>query len=1014
MLKPFRIKDLLDPALDEQPGPSCLGVKDSEGNSRTDLHAAGQEDDKPSECHTYDGIVEISRTEYDATISQIPDSKLRYTDEDDGETVTVGSSFELAQRLDETPAESTSPLGLSPFGQLETTPMHLFDIGKSSTSIKTWKAFETRTSLQKCQPSVSCLSDIPEKLPSVATSSSSIFTPKLNPTNIIDPRQHWFEACNPPKPPTKDKTEMPEGKHSPQELNRDNVKTNSMRSCGSLTDEGKKQAQAAGAKFRKSRNMWQGSRPPSLTPVGAQNFWSSYQVSPPVKDDKDLTEREPRSQESPIEEQPQSFLAAFEAELSKLVEQNPDSENSVETETAQTTIEPAITPAPKIEPPTSHQIPQTQPIPMATEIVGKHVQALLGSIGHLTSELRVRLPEVERRILSAQQHMPLQIQTTAQETLNTMRSHVQTFAKAALNAAQATQEAAAQSQHAQMLAAAQTEGLRNLASELAETGRTMFTALEVGISADCHNVNEASSLDSQSASGLNITPPSMEGLTPKSNDNLCATLPNQATDSPAKPYSRSHTTPETVTSPSSTLFIGGLGPSTAEETIRKTLVDYGFLGDVKLPTDAVTGKHAGFGYIYFPCHYAATGALHALRGGSIDGHTINLEYSQETPSDNTHNITPTAESLSNSDISNLPSSSTRNIQLLQSWALDQPANKTRQKHCPPVTSDVTSDENPHAAKIRRAKSLGSWSSSQRGNDARRAVIPPLHPVRVGYRGVRRQSAHDNSTSRRSDLYRLDSPNPEMTTLPIVEDIDRDFWARYPPLSTLHRHPTPSTASVSRIEPERALDPRHFTKIRVPDLLQPESELTKQASIRDAPTYKTRGKGPLPPAVPDKVPGAWPKERNAPGRSSTAGPPRPMKEARIQDNRKVGSPAPLNNELSNESDSPHSFISPVEPHTFPGPPMEYPYNAPGSFPSETLRTKYSTPHCDSSPQGLARTKLQDVNCCIRNLTSLGYATGRNRDRSRLRVYAEAAGGNLNEAIEIIEEERKAYEQRYSHE
>jgi len=51
-------------------------------------------------------------------------------------------------------------------------------------------------------------------------------------------------------------------------------------------------------------------------------------------------------------------------------------------------------------------------------------------------------------------------------------------------------------------------------------------------------------------------------------------------------------------------------------------------------------------------------------------------------------------------------------------------------------------------------------------------------------------------------------------------------------------------------------------------------------------------------------------------------------------------------------------------------------------------------------------------CVGHLKALGFGDKRDPDGSRLRVYAEASDGNLEDAIEMIEEERKVYERRPS--
>jgi hypothetical protein len=51
-------------------------------------------------------------------------------------------------------------------------------------------------------------------------------------------------------------------------------------------------------------------------------------------------------------------------------------------------------------------------------------------------------------------------------------------------------------------------------------------------------------------------------------------------------------------------------------------------------------------------------------------------------------------------------------------------------------------------------------------------------------------------------------------------------------------------------------------------------------------------------------------------------------------------------------------------------------------------------------------------CVDQLKNLGFGTGENGGIARLLVYAQAAEGDLEDAIEMIEEERKAYKQRSS--
>lgn len=92
------------------------------------------------------GVVQISSNQYDATVQSQPDALLSYVDDDDGETITVGTSFELGQRLDE-PARHSTLTSPSRGGEPdEFKKMHIFDIQHTNRSLAIWKDHERHTS----------------------------------------------------------------------------------------------------------------------------------------------------------------------------------------------------------------------------------------------------------------------------------------------------------------------------------------------------------------------------------------------------------------------------------------------------------------------------------------------------------------------------------------------------------------------------------------------------------------------------------------------------------------------------------------------------------------------------------------------------------------------------------------------------------------------------------------------------------------------------------------------------
>lgn len=94
MLSPFRIKSLLDPALEPGDG-SRLYVDAGPGAIVHFRRPDGTLFPYP-QPDSLDGIVQVSHDEYDQTLSADPDAALSYVDVDDGENITV-SAYEYGR-----------------------------------------------------------------------------------------------------------------------------------------------------------------------------------------------------------------------------------------------------------------------------------------------------------------------------------------------------------------------------------------------------------------------------------------------------------------------------------------------------------------------------------------------------------------------------------------------------------------------------------------------------------------------------------------------------------------------------------------------------------------------------------------------------------------------------------------------------------------------------------------------------------------------------------------------------
>jgi len=84
---------------------------------------------------------------------------------------------------------------------------------------------------------------------------------------------------------------------------------------------------------------------------------------------------------------------------------------------------------------------------------------------------------------------------------------------------------------------------------------------------------------------------------------------------------------DTVSPPSSTLFVGNLSFNVSEDTVWSFFNDYG-VKSVRLPTDRDTGRPKGFGYVEFEDVNGAKQAFEASNGAEIEGRAIRLDYSQ--------------------------------------------------------------------------------------------------------------------------------------------------------------------------------------------------------------------------------------------------------------------------------------------------------------------------------------------------------------------------------------------------
>ena len=101
-----------------------------------------------------------------------------------------------------------------------------------------------------------------------------------------------------------------------------------------------------------------------------------------------------------------------------------------------------------------------------------------------------------------------------------------------------------------------------------------------------------------------------------------------ATPRTANPTARAKQFGDSVSEPSSTLFVGNISFGVTEDTLWEVFAEYGDVVNVRLPTDRETEKMKGFGYVEFSSLDSAKKALEEANGMDVGGRNIRLDYSQ--------------------------------------------------------------------------------------------------------------------------------------------------------------------------------------------------------------------------------------------------------------------------------------------------------------------------------------------------------------------------------------------------
>lgn len=426
--------------------------------------------------------------------------------------------------------------------------------------------------------------------------------------------------------------------------------------------------------------------------------------------------------------------------------------------------------------------------------------------------------------------------------------------------------------------------------------------------------------------------------------------------------SRNEPAVQTRSSTNKTLFIGNVGFRVTEKMIQGVFAAQGFLVDVHLPLDSETKEHAGFGYLHFASTYAAKAALEALQGTHIDGHSINLEFSDHSPIPNIQTPRDNEESTSQThpDVRKA-STDTRNSNPLS----------------PRQLIDDSAEESTEQSSSKNTKSAASNAST---NDQATNTYP-----------------------RASALLDRDNEDVEFSTR--YPSLIPEASSRGPRIPTTGRLPRLSPESeMNRFPPVSQLDAHMVANQRQ------DAESSSRPRVPNVPT----GQGSRHP-VNNSPPFDIPETHNRPH------PHHGWRHLDTSDRRQSGRLLRRSNTMipahpASRLSGPFDPLAPAESNNSP---KELRRRATerrslraSAHKSRPGFSDFATFHEHPASNRDMRypPTINRIDECVAALASLGYGGAEEGGHHRLAVYAAAADGKVNDAIEMIEDERKVYAQR----
>lgn len=468
-----------------------------------------------------------------------------------------------------------------------------------------------------------------------------------------------------------------------------------------------------------------------------------------------------------------------------------------------------------------------------------------------------------------------------------------------------------------------------------------------------------------------------------------------------------------------TLFIGNVGFNVTERMVRDVFASKGFLVNVDLPLDLETGKHAGFGYLHFASVYAAKAALEAFQGAHIDGHAINLEFSDRSPisrittsqdaTDDAKSPTPNRQTPSNRRDPAVNSQEPKLVWRQQFTDIHGTMQKPRDLKA------IFNGESSSKGDMDLAQESGSTSDAVDPSSSSQSKSPTIldegdedpefsarYPSLVPKAGKK-----PRKTGVPDRLPHL-SPELEMKRFPPVSQFEARLLANQREASRA----TSSNASSHRPQPTSKTDstearksstsqeehsvrgerPTSFAENRrvfeqeLPRNQRPIGTHLRRSNTTIHTNPSARLSAPFDPFSPSDSQTAY---RTLRRRATERHALRSAAYNGLRGFRHCGTGS---EDVNSTGEQPRSFSTDQQ-----SPSVELPVrNAPSVDSNDTI-------HADPKQQAI-------INNCVATLLSLGYGSPQDGGRQRIAVYAAAANGKVLDAIDMIEEERKAYEQR----